>query len=224
LIGLSNVRAQDDTRLVTFHNWTLRIRPGSAPTARLLLLVHGWTGDENSMWVFVRNFPPSYWIVAPRAPFAAPAGGYSWRPQPTTPGQLPQLEDLRSSAATLTELADAYAAENDLKGQEFDVIGFSQGAAVTNVLALLHPARIGRAGVLAGFVPAGAETLVDKRPLAGKQFFVAHGTLDEMVKIETARQSAELLEQAGANVTFCEDAVGHKVSAACLRALQEFFT
>jgi predicted esterase len=197
------VRVQNDTRLITFHNWTLRIRPGTGRPARLLLLIHGWTGDENSMWVFVRNFPASYRIVAPRAPFAAQAGGYSWRPPPFAQGRPPLLDDLSSSAISVTALAEAYIADN--------------------VLALMHPERVGRVGVLAGFMPDGAERLVEKRPLAGKMFFVAHGTLDEMVRVETAYQTVRLLEQAGANVTFCEDQVGHKVSAGCQRALVAFF-
>ena len=32
-----------------------------------------------------------------------------------------------------------------------------------------------------------------------------------------------LLEQAGAQVTYCEADVGHKVSADCLRGLENFF-
>lgn len=155
------MRVQSDTQLITFQNWTLRVRPASTRTPRLLLLLHGWTGDENSMWVFVRNFPADFWMVAPRVPYATQPSGYSWRPL--------------------------------------------------------------RAGVLAGFVPMGSESLVAKRPLNGQPFFVAHGTLDEMVPIEYARQSVKILERAGAQVTFCEDEVGHKVSVDCLRALEEFF-
>jgi phospholipase/carboxylesterase len=60
--------------------------------------------------------------------------------------------------------------------------------------------------------------------LEGKPFFVAHGTRDETVNVERARASIAILEQAGAIVTYCEDEVGHKVSANCLRALREFFT
>jgi predicted esterase len=71
-------------------------------------------------------------------------------------------------------------------------------------------------------MPAGAERLIEEHPLQGKPFFVAHGTLDEMVSIEDARRSVKLLERAGAPVTFCEDDVGHKVSASCLRAMQAF--
>ena len=76
-------------------------------------------------------------------------------------------------------------------------------------------------GVLAGFVPSGLDELVLKKPLAGKNVFVAHGTQDQQVPIDRARASIELLEQAGAQVTYCEDEVGHKLSANCLRALED---
>ncbi len=217
------MRIQSDTQPVTFRDWTLRVRPATRQPARLMLLIHGWTGDENSMWAFVRNFPAESWIVAPRAPHHAESSGYSWRPPRTGTQDRPSLANLRPSADALISLVDAYAAENDVEAGQFDAIGFSQGAALANTLALLHPERIRRAGSLAGFVPDDAISLVGKRPLEGKLFFVAHGTLDEMVKIEYARRSVELLEQAGARVAFCEDEVGHKVSADCLRALQEFF-
>jgi phospholipase/carboxylesterase len=107
---------------------------------------------------------------------------------------------------------------------EFDVMGFSQGAGMCSVLAFLYPQRIRKVGILAGFVPRGLEELVSQRPLEGKPFFVAHGTKDETVTVERARASIALLEQAGAKVTYCEDDVAHKVSVKCLRALKKFLT
>src|SRR5262249_13168837 len=85
------------------------------------------------------------------------------------------------------------------------------------------PGRIGKVGILAGFVPKGLDGLASGRPLEGKSFFVAHGTKDEMVPIDRARASIELLEHSGAKVTYCEDEVGHKVSVTCLRSLKNFF-
>ena len=134
------------------------------------------------------------------------------------------LEELRSTAEALISLIDAYAAENDIRASQFDVIGFSQGGVLANAIALLHPERIRRVGVLASFIPSGANAIVQGRPLNNKRFFVAHGRLDGKVKIDYARQSAELLEKAGADVTFCEDEIGHKVSAHCLRALEDFYS
>ncbi len=102
-------------------------------------------------------------------------------------------------------------------------MGFSQGAAMSNVLAFLYPQRIRKTGILAGFVPSGLEELVTQRPLQGKPFFVAHGTKDEMVSMDHARASVKILEQAGANVTIVKTMSAHKVSVNCLRALKEFF-
>ena len=214
-----------NTTLIEFDHWTLRVRESSDPAPRLLLLVHGLTGDENSMWVFARSFPARYWIVAPRAPYTSDLGGYSWRaPFESSEFGRPSLEQLRESAGELIRLVDEYAASTEIEAETFDVMGFSQGAAMCNVLAFLYPNRIEKTAILAGFVPEGLEELVSGRPLEGRRFFVAHGTKDETVDVERARASIATLEQAGAQVTYCEDDVGHKVGAACLRALKEFFT
>ena len=215
----------NSTSLITFKDWTLRVRESTSPSRRLMLLIHGLTGDENSMWVFARDLSSDYWMVAPRAPHAAQMeqGGYSWRPSAAEAEDRPRLEQLRDSAEALMRLVDEYALPEGIEAGVFDVMGFSQGAAMASSLAFLYPQRIRKVGVLAGFVPGGLEELVSHRPLEGKPFFVAHGTKDETVTIERARGSIEILEQAGARVTFCEDDVGHKVSVTCLRALKDFF-
>lgn len=213
-----------DTQLIQFDGWTLRIRETTQPNPKLLVLIHGLTGDENSMWVFSRGLPAHYWILAPRAPYAADPGGYSWRPSQFGNLDGPSLEWLRQSAEALIGLVDAYSASVEVDARIFDVMGFSQGAAMCNALAFLYPQRIRRTGILAGFVPAGLEALVSQRPLEGKSFFIAHGTKDETVTVDRARASIALLEQAGAKVTYCEDDVAHKVSLNCLRALKEFLS
>jgi phospholipase/carboxylesterase len=190
-----------------------------------MLLIHGLTGDENSMWVFARNLSSEYWMVAPRAPHVSgmEQGGYSWRPPAPEAEDRPSLEQLRASAEALIHLVDDYSASVGLDASTLDAMGFSQGAAMCSVLAFLYPQRIRKVGILAGFAPGGLEELVSQRPLEGKPFFVAHGTKDEMVTVERARASIKILEQAGAHVTYCEDDVGHKVSVTCLHALKDFF-
>ncbi len=174
------------------------------------------------MWVFARDLPPQTWILAPRAPHAAKPSGYSWRAHHPGTRSWPSLETLHPAAEALVRLVDDYSASIGVDAACFDVIGFSQGAAMTNLLALLYPQRVRRAGVLAGFVPKGLEEVIAQRPLRGKPFFVTHGTQDDMVPIDSARASIALLEQAGAKVTYCEDEVGHKVSTGCMRGLRSF--
>ena len=240
-----------DTELIEFENWTLRIRKTTHPAPRLLLMIHGFTGDENSMWVFGRDLPSHYWIVAPRAPYVAQPNGYSWRPNQSELIGSPTFDMFVPAAEALIKLVDAYQLSacpepsrraglvpssieglvpSSIEGldasperrRRIDVLGFSQGAAMSNLLAFLYPYRIRKTGILAGFVPSGLDELVAKRPLSGKPFFVTHGTQDKMVTIDRARASIEILERAGARVTYCEDEVGHKVSLTCLRALRDF--
>ena len=214
---------EDNTHQMTYNGWIMRVRHATQEPARFLLLLHGWTGDENSMWIFTRNFPADMWIFAPRAPHLAEGGGYSWRPpHPGTRG-LSTLSDLKPAADDLIHLVDDVSASIGVNATQFDVAGFSQGGAMTNVLTLLYPQRIRKAAVLAGFMPGGVDDLLARRVLAGKPFFVAHGTQDHLVPVERARASIDLLEQAGAQVTFCEAEVGHKVSLECLHGLESFW-
>lgn len=206
-----------DAPLTTFEDWTLRVRPGTGK--RILLLLHGWTGDENSMWIFTRNFPADYWILAPRAPNAAEPQGYSWR-APAARGSWPTVDLFRPSIDGLVELLEKWALANGLDGATVDVAGFSQGAALTLTLVALYPARVRKMGILAGFAPQGVEQILAPGLLNGKNIFLAHGTLDEMVPIAMARHAIQLLENAGAKVSYCESEVGHKLSADCLKALE----
>jgi phospholipase/carboxylesterase len=211
-----------NTTLIQFNDWTLRIREATQKPSRLLLLIHGLTGDEDSMWVFARDLPRHYWMIAPRAPEPAEPFGYSWRPLPPGAFARPSLEQLLPAAEALIRLVDEYQASARIEASDFDVMGFSQGGVMSSLLAILYPQRVRKIGILAGFAPSGLEEYIGQRPLEGKSVFVAHGTKDEMVPIDRARASMELLEQAGAKIIYCEDEVGHKVSLNCMRALRSY--
>ena len=216
-----------ETTLTTFEDWTLRIHAPAQKSNRVILLLHGWTGDENSMWTFARSLNPDYWMIAPRAPYALSQGGYTWRAPSANPNPHPRgwptLAGLRPATALLADLLERWGVANDVDTKQVDVMGFSQGGAMTISFALFYPHLVRRLGVLAGFAPHGADAFIPTRPLEGKPVFVTHGTLDEMVPIDLARYSVQLLEDAGAHITYCEAEVGHKVSADCRKALEQFF-
>ena len=158
--------------LIAFNNWTLRVRPSQSANPRLLLLIHGWTGDENSMWVFTRGLSPDYLMMAPRAPYAVESSGFSWRTsQSASQGDVfgvPSLESLLPSVEALILLIDQYSASVKLDARQFDLFGFSQGAAMVNLIGLLYPRRVRKMGVLAGFMPPGVDDLISKNHWLGK--------------------------------------------------------
>jgi phospholipase/carboxylesterase len=212
-----------DTQLLTFGNWIFRLRPAQDAPVRLLILLHGWTGDEDSMWVLARKLSSTYTILAPRAPFPVPEGGYSWREMASGTWGLPSLDDLHPAAESLLKFIDEWSATLQMDTGQFDLMGFSQGAAFTMVLALLYPARVRSLAVLSGFLPDGAEALLAVRPLAGKRMLVTHGTRDDIVPVEQAHRSVKLLKESVAKVVYCESMVGHKVGKECVHELDRFF-
>lgn len=205
----------------TLDGFTLRQRiPAGPGPHRLVLMLHGWTGDENVMWIFAARLPPDAWLVAPRGLHPVPGGGYGWTPD-VTQANL-ELDAFRPAVERLL----AWLRRSNFPGaalDSFDVVGFSQGAALGFSLGLLHPRRVRALAGLSGFLPGGAGELAPARPLAGKFAFLAHGRRDETVPVARARQARDLLQQAGADVSYCEDEVGHKLSAACFRSLEYFF-
>jgi phospholipase/carboxylesterase len=201
-------------------DWVIRQQspPGDGPHP-VILLLHGWTGDENSMWVFSSRMPKNAFLIAPRGLFLSRPGGYGWHPD--LKNAIPWVDDFRPAMDALQEiLTPACFPMADFSN--LSIVGFSQGAALAYSMALLFPNRVCKIVGLSGFLPEGAEALARNRPLQGKPVFVAHGRQDDLVSITRARESVDLLEQAGAQVSYCEDDVGHKLSLACFKGLEAF--
>ncbi len=212
-----------DAELREFRDWRFRFRPARNTPAQLLLLVHGLSGDENSMWVFARNLPGKFAVLAPRGIHLAREGGYTWRKVRPDMHGLPVMEELRPSANALINFVDDWSKTEGITANQINLIGFSQGAALTYTIAILHPDRIRALAALSGFIPRGAEDLVSAGILAGKPIYVTHGRQDDMVPVELARMSVALLEASGAKVKYCETDGGHKVSAECFSDLVTIF-
>jgi phospholipase/carboxylesterase len=212
-----------NAELREFRDWVFRFRPATIAPSRFLLMLHGWTGDENSMWVFASKLPAQVAVLAPRGPHVVPEGGYTWREIQGEIWELPEIDDLSPSAEALIGFVDDWSQAAGVDADQIDLIGFSQGAALSYALALLHPERIRTLAALSGFMPGNVESLLARRPLAGKPVFIAHGRQDNMIPVEQARKCAALLEGSGARVTYCESDGGHKVSTDCFGGLTNLY-
>jgi len=207
--------------VVTIQDWTFRIqKPRIAGPYRVILLLHGWTGDEDAMWVFASRLPQDALLVAPRGLFATPLGGYGWHPHEI--GSWPWVDDFQPVIEELLEIlcSDPFP---DSDCSSVSMVGFSQGAALAFAFGMLFPARVNLIAGLSGFMPQGAEAIARNKPLRDKHIFLAHGSQDQIVPVDRARSAVKVLESAGAEVSYCEDDVGHKLSTSCYQGLQNYF-
>jgi phospholipase/carboxylesterase len=198
--------------------WIVRVQPAlSIPPANLIIFLHGWTGDENSMGIFGRGLPSS-WCFFPRGPVKL-TEGYAWVNNPSIPSA--RLADFWPVTQVLfgeiTRWIRIYALDN----LPVYLVGFSQGAAMALSLAIRYP-LFQRTAVLSGFLPAGEDEFLQNNPLLGKEILIAHGRLDDVVPVDLARKTFQALDAAGAAVDYCEEDVGHKLSKNCFDRLKQF--
>jgi len=206
---------------MSINNWVIHVqRPDGSGPFPVLLMLHGWTGDENSMGIFSQNLLKNALMIAPRGLYKTKTIGYSWHPDISKP--WPWISDFMPSAeALMSKISGNNFPDGDFS--DFHIIGFSQGAALAYTIAILYPNTIASLAVLSGFLPDGAFAMLNPDRLKGLPVFIAHGTDDDMVPIERARAGVGLIQRAGANVIYCEDNVGHKLSTKCFRALEAFY-
>ena len=203
--------------------WTCRLRPASAAPVRLLVMLHGWKGDESSMWAVAAHMPEEYTVLTPRAPYPERESGYTWRATNPVPWKPVTLEELREVAGSLMRFLDLWAEENRVPVGPVEAAGFSQGAALAYAIALLYPDRVKRFAALSGFLPEGSREVLASPRIRGMQGFVAHGRQDEVIPVERAREDVSRLQEAGVEITYCESDSGHRAGRQCLRAMEAFF-
>lgn len=188
----------------------------SAPKPPILLL-HGWTGNEESMTIFTRNLIKEHDLFFPRGFVLAQSNGYGWVQK--TPGDEPDFDAYCSAAETLLGQIATWQKQLNIPLEHICIAGFSQGATLGLALACIAPHRVDRLAFLAGFLPPRAPVSL---PLNHLHAYVAHGTQDLIVPISRAFEAAAWLKQNSANVTFCQADVGHKLSSGCFNQLDEF--
>ncbi len=186
--------------------------PGPHPT---LVMVHGLQGTEDVTWIFARSAGPEWLIISPRAPFSVEAG-YSWN----SSNDYTRSESYQTGLKALTRFVNGLPTQYPVDRSRLAMLGFSQGAAMTYAFTAALAASNPVLGVaaLSGFMPRWVAE-GDLSVFRGLPVLILHGTEDKRVPISSARKSRDRLVEAGAQVMYHEDSVGHKVGAAGMRVL-----
>ena len=189
-----------------------RFDPAKEPGAPTLLLLHGTGGDENDLLPLGR-------MLDERAALLSPRGKVLENGMPRFFRRLSMgvfdEEDLVNRTHELASFVEEAASEYGLDPKRLFAVGFSNGANIAASLLLLHPDLLAGAVLLRAMTPFELETLPD---LSGTSVYLAAGRSDQMIPPESTERLAELLREAGAEVTLDWQPGGHGIGRAEVEA------
>ncbi len=109
------------------------------------------------------------------------------------------------------------------KGRKIVLAGFSQGGAIVLQAALRHPERLTGLMALSTYLPL-SQSLGAERTAANHDLpiFMAHGRFDDIIPIQRAQQSRDLLQKLNYKVEWHEYPMPHSVCAEEIRDISEF--
>jgi phospholipase/carboxylesterase len=194
-------------------------RPAAAEPVGALVLLHGRGADQYDLLPVLDALDPERRLAAftPRGPLSLPPGGAHWYRL----GGIP-TPDPETFSASFEQLA-AWLDGLPVPWERTVIGGFSQGTVMAYALGL-GAGRPSPAGILAlsGFLPDVPGFELDLESRAGLPVTIAHGTLDQVIPVQFGRAAAQLLSDAGLDVSYRESPVGHGVDPGAVGELRDW--
>lgn len=193
-----------------FHRLVPPDSPNVSPHPTLILL-HGRGADEEDLIGLLPVFDRRLLTLSVRAPFPfPPGGGYTWYDVGSIGSPEPGM--FRDAYGKLSQFVDDAVAGYPVDRRKLFLFGFSMGAVMSFALSLARPGLF--SGVIAhsGYLPEETHLTYRWDDLDGSRFFIAHGTHDPVIPVESARRAVQLLERTEAGVVAREYPIAHQIS------------
>lgn len=199
---------------------SIQIETAPNPTVSVIWL-HGLGADGNDFVPIVRELDlsgcPAIRFVFPHAPTIPVTinNGYVMRAWYDILGtDIARREDeagLRKSQVLVEQLIAREKARG-IAANHIVLAGFSQGCAMTLQTGLRHPEKLAGLLCLSGYLPIHA-TVQDERHSANHDtpIFLAHGRGDNVIPIDRAEKSRDMLQALGYQVEWHEYMMPHSV-------------
>ena len=178
-----------------------------------IFLLHGYGSNEDDLFSFASYFPKNYTIISFRAPIELDMGGYAWSNiQFNDSGEKNTiLIEAKKSVKFIKESIELSTSYFNLDSNDISLIGFSQGCILSWALAMSYPNLIRRAATLSGYIIPEIVNAPLKN-VSNLIVFNSHGVLDQIIPIEKARQSFNLIKENNSEIIYKEYNEGHGIS------------
>jgi phospholipase/carboxylesterase len=186
---------------------------GPHPT---ILALHGWGANALDLLALAPYLCGGrFLVVCPQGTIEVPIGpdaiGYGWFPLRL--GGPPNIPALVSARETVEDFLDESMKRYPIDPKKLVALGFSQGGALAYALGLNPPERFAAVVAISTWLP---EELLDRNLLSEAKdkpaILVQHGSRDDLVDINRARESVEKLRELRLPITYREYDIGHEIS------------
>ncbi|MGI9530600.1 alpha/beta hydrolase [Lutimonas sp.] len=182
----------------------------------LLLMLHGYGSNEQDLFSFAQELPDELLIISARAPLSLGFGSYAWYTihfDATTSDKFSDVPEAKNALKLIDTFLDEVFAAYQLNDQKVFLLGFSQGTILGTAYALNHPDRIQHVVALSGYVNQELlNTPLEKDRFKHLDFFVSHGSVDQVIPVDWARHTPAFLNKLNIAHEFHEYPVGHGVA------------
>lgn len=189
----------------------------------LLLMLHGFGSHEQDLFGMAPMLNEKCFVVSARAPIDLPWGGYAWYEIDFSNlgekmNNVPQAkESMEAILRFIDEVHEAYGTDPE----NVNLLGFSQGSILSYGLSLSHPEKIQKVIALSGYImPEIVPEKYNPESLEHLDIFASHGTADEVLPVDWARNAMKILEQLNISHQYREYPMGHGVSPECFEDLK----
>ncbi|OIQ23729.1 alpha/beta hydrolase-fold protein [Lacinutrix sp. MedPE-SW] len=182
--------------------------------APLLILFHGYGSDENDLFSFATELPEELFIVSARAPYPMQPFGNAWYAInfDAEKGKWSDNEQAIKSRDLIASFIDEVIAKYPVNKDNVSLLGFSQGSILSYAVALTYPEKIRNIIALSGYVNSDLFEIKTKDNYKHLSFYCSHGSVDQVIPVDWARQSPKFLEALDIDYKYSEFPVGHGVA------------
>lgn len=181
----------------------------------LILLLHGYGSNEEDLFSFASELPDNYYIISARAPYPLPPYGNAWYAIDfdANMNKFSNDEQAIESRDLIVNFIDELLEKYPIDSQNVNLIGFSQGAILSYAIALSFPQKINKVVALSGYFNQNImKDGYENNDFSKLQFFVSHGSVDQVIPVEWARKNPEVLNLLNIKNEYHEYNVGHGVA------------
>lgn len=193
--------------------------------APLLIMLHGYGSDENDLFSFASELPEELFIISIRAPYKLEPYGYAWYAInfDAEQGKWSDDEEAKDSRDKIVSFIDEVIEAYPINPNNINLLGFSQGTILSYAVALSYPSKINNVVALSGYINFNIiENTLQEKNMSSLSFYCSHGSVDQVIPINWARRTPDILKQLGVDYIYEEFPVGHGVTPQNFYALKNW--